>query len=708
MSNLRNIQFLRNSSVYADLAAAKAGLTAKVADLLDGSPIIGRYTYTDVSGETSVKTVIGIAHKGVSGESGVTFFESANDVADAIAKLQAEMDTTQAAVGLDADGEHIASSSHFTSAATTVEAEIAALSAALEALNYTKEVGESEVFSKVIETEGKISAETKNLTAVKLSGLSATADTKIAATDTLGDALAKLQGQIDSMDKNASAVDGQVVTTVEEADGKVTETKANVKDLQLGGYAKGAQTGAIESADTINVALSKIENTIGANKIDNTDSSINVTTASTGTTIDVNIKSGEKVLMKSGDAGLWTDIKISAVTPDNTTVKEQYALIASDGSTHLGTDIKIYKDSSLVSMELVSGGTAEAPKQYLRYTYIDASGVTQTTDVDVSLLLSENEFKSGVTVTAAGIVTGVVDGTSEEVIVDYANNTTANVLSVGADGFKVSNIQNAINAAVGKATTEVTLQDDTVAGTAVAVNEHVTLSSATADNGKVTYTIHTNDIASKKDLDDEVTRAKAAEAAFDAVIGSVKASGSESRTYTKSNTSYATGATVLADVQLLDAAINGLSGKTVTDFTSANNSIVATESTATDGTVTVDLATDASKISGLTAVADSDKGRAKISGVTATDSVQTAVDNLYKSIASEVEARKAAIAARTISGSNAITVTETADGDGFGSTVALKLDTTTVGTGDEHDGTNALTITSGGLFLSTNWECGTF
>ena len=40
---------------------------------------------------------------------------------------------------------------------------------------------------------------------------------------------------IQAMDKEASAVAGQVVTTVAETDGVVAETKANVKDLQLGG-----------------------------------------------------------------------------------------------------------------------------------------------------------------------------------------------------------------------------------------------------------------------------------------------------------------------------------------------------------------------------------------------------------------------------------------------------------------------------------------
>jgi len=153
-----------------------------------------------------------------------------------------------------------------------------------------------------------------------------------------------------------------------------------------------------------------------------------------------------------------------------------------------------------------------------------------------------------------------------------------------------------------------------------------------------------------------------------------------------------------------------ISGKTLTQVGSSNNSIEASTSLASDGTVKADVRTNASKISGLTAVADSDEGAAKISGVTSTDSVKKGIENLYKSLASEIAARKAAILARTVSSANkAITVTETANADGFSTTIALTLDTSTNGNGNEKVGNdNALTITNNGLFLSSNWNCGDF
>lgn len=729
MANLRNIQFLRSSTLYANLEAAKAALTAQVDNMRDGSPILGRYTFGE-GASAATKTLIGIAHVGLSGETGITFFESADDVAKAIAELQSEMDATQTAVGTDADGHHVQSSSHFTSAATTVEGEIAALAAALEALNYTKEVGESEVFSKVVETEGLVSAQTKNLTTVKLAGYAEGGDDsgKVAATDTLGEALGKLQGQINGMDKAASAVDGQVVTTITETDGKVSETKANVKDLQLGGYAKTNDTGDIASGDTVNVALSKLENKAAAITITNEDGSVNVTPTTGGTDINVNIKTGETVLAKDGDNGLYTNIRISGITPSSTTVKEEYALIGTNDS-QLGQTIKIYKDSSLVSITYITD-PSDDHYQNLEYVYIDASGNTQTEYVDMSTLVLEAEFASGVTVTDAGIVTGVVDSQSESVITGYSTSggdETAKVLSVGEGGFKVDNIQNAINAAVDRAQTTI----DTAVTSSDETKAHMTIAETVADDGSKSYKFTTTDIASEDALDAEVARAKSAETSIDSAVGLVKASGSESRSYTKTGTQCATGTTVLADIELIDAAIvdfSGqsetvseaindlddrvieLSGKSVTDFTSANGSIdIATAATA-NGTVTVDLGTDADQISGLTAVADITQGAAKVSGVTATDSVKTGIERLYASLKSEIDARKAAILARTISSTNGgITVTETPNADGFSTNIALTLDGTTQGTGYEKTGTdNALTITDSGLFLSTDWECGTF
>lgn len=141
------------------------------------------------------------------------------------------------------------------------------------------------------------------------------------------------------------------------------------------------------------------------------------------------------LVSESKDFITANDIKLSAVTPTSTTIKEEYALYNGDG-VQLGNSIKIYKDQSIVSITLEDNDGSGQTGQYLKYTYIDASGDTQSTYVNISSLLVEAEFKSGVTADSNGIVHGVVDSTSE------------NFLTVGADGFKLSGVQDAINSAV--------------------------------------------------------------------------------------------------------------------------------------------------------------------------------------------------------------------------------------------------------------------
>ena len=349
------------------------------------------------------------------------------------------------------------------------------------------------------------------------------------------------------MDKAADAVAGQVVTTVSEVDGVVSETKANVKDLQLGGYAKDTTaTGDIASTDTINAALSKLENKANAITIANADGSINVTTGATGTDINVNIKSGEKVLAKDGNAGLYTDldlVKITTGLPE--TVKERYQLLATDDS-QIGVNIDVPKDSHIVSINYITTGEHA---QNLEYVYIDASGQTQTTYVDMAELVLETEFASGVTVTDH-IAHGVVDPTSES------------FLTVGTDGFKVSGVQDAIDAKVNAL--DVT-GDTAVAGQYVAAIEQTDGVVAVKTRANVSEAVLTNYV---KGTDDSAV------AATDTVNQAVSKLENQ-----------------------IDAAKAAATTKVVEGTDAGNNMTITPTTSATDGSVTytVDLTDVASK-----------------------------------------------------------------------------------------------------------------
>jgi hypothetical protein len=77
-----------------------------------------------------------------------------------------------------------------------------------------------------------------------------------------------------------------------------------------------------------------------------------------------------------------------------------------------------------------------------------SSNDTDTTTIYIPLndVFTEYTAQNGIVITSDSVIEGVVDATSEQVYT--ATGTTATVLSVGADGFKVANIQAAIDNAV--------------------------------------------------------------------------------------------------------------------------------------------------------------------------------------------------------------------------------------------------------------------
>lgn len=327
------------------------------------------------------------------------------------------------------------------------------------------------------------SAQTKNVGEFTLAGYTGGTDTKIAASQKLNTALGNLQAQIDAMDKAADAKAGHVVTTVTEADGKITETKELLTNIVLSGY--NGDHGTVTSADTLGQAIDKIEDEIAAAvnavTVASSDNSITVTTGANGTDIAVNVKNNDPILSTEGGNGIFSTLNLVKITtglPE--TVKERYQL-QGIGGTQIGQDIDIAKDSHIVSITYISDPTNEH-YQDLEYVYIDASGNTQTTYVNMSNLVFESEFKSGVTATN-GIVHGVVDPQSET------------FLTVDADGFKLSGVQAAIDAAKASGKTEI---NTTVGGDAT--KTHLTITSGTAADGHTVYEFVLNDVASASAL----------------------------------------------------------------------------------------------------------------------------------------------------------------------------------------------------------------
>lgn len=663
-NNVQNVKFLRNGSVFTPSLdpvktareVALSAMEGQLNSLADGTAILGRYQETN----GIVKTLVGVAYIGDTKTLTVFDVDGAgsdvdNKIKAAIEALDAEktsLDGTNVQVKVtEVDGKITAVNITDNTVNSTDVSN--AITTAINSLDYTGVTTGTGVYvTNVTEADGVIAATTASLptvTAISEAGkpitavseslgvISATAGTinaehvnvsysAITATTVKG-ALAEIADEIDAMDKSADVVAGQVVTTVSESDGKVSETKANVKDLQLGGYAKSSSTGAIASTDTINEALSKLENKAAAITIANTDGSINVTTAATGTDINVNIKSGEHVLAKDGSAGVYTNIAISAATSEElsalgTNVQEAYKLVATDG-TKLGEFIKIYKDSSLVNLylghvdDLLSGTTSQSQEsassvvvpgsgsEALVWIVQLANGNYKLAAVDVESFLQESEFASGVTAdSATHIVHGVVDSASEK------DESNVAFLTVGADGFKISGIKNEID-------TKINALDATIGSTSVESGKHVAV-QVVEDAGKLTaLTVTENDIASAQGLADEITNRTTADTELSNRLGA----------------SVTTASTASAQLSALSGTSEDASG-----VTSVNGAKKYAQQYADEKVAAVVDALDAT-VSGETA-----DGKVNVK-VTEADGVITAVNVVGTDIASD-SALAAEIAAR--------------------------------------------------------------
>ena len=618
---VQSIQHLRNSGLTADKQAAIAALSASTLTARDGEIILNRYGSGD-----NVKTIFAINY--VPGNKteelghNVTIFDFDKEAMDAITERINTIEEHVTALSGDPQTS--------TSAETSVEGAKQYTDDKIATLDYSDSAVAGQYVSQVTETDGVIAVTRADLPTVA-----------------------------------AISEAGKPITAVSETAGAVSAAAGSINAE----FVNIADAGEVFSSSTVEAALKELDDKVEAAKsattVANADGSINVTTAASGTDINVNIKSGEHVLAKDGNAGLYTDIKLVKISTElPAEVKERYQLIATDNS-QIGANIDIYKDSSIVSITYITD-PADAHYQNLEYVYIDASGNTQTEYVDVSSLVLEAEFASGVTATNH-VVHGVVDPTSET------------FLTVGADGFKLAGVQGAINDAI--AALDVT-GDTAVAGQyvaaieetdgVVAVNTRANVSEAVLNN--YSKGSDATDVAATDTINQAISKlenqidAVQAEAAASKTI--VKLTGDAEETdhltiasamdISNSAITFTIGEKNIASKTDLDT----LSGKAVT-VVEMTGGTIATAATA-DGTKKITINTDGSQID----LTDYAKGT-DASAVAVGDSVNAAfgkLENQVDAVKNAISGLDATITAET---GYYINKVDEVDGKISGTTAAL-------------------------------------
>ena len=627
MANIYSLQLLRNGQLFTSYADAKNAILTSTTQ--DGVIKLARYTDSTASSVDSkyqtstVKTIFGI-YASWSGGTGWTIFDSYTEI---IADLQRQIDA------MGGDSGSIAEQ----------------IRAAINALNYDSyETGDSKVVTSVTETDGVVAAAGKNIANIKLADYTKGEDaSKVAATDTLGQALSKLEKQLEvvsantadvisGLDYSDSVVEGSYVSQVTETDGVIAVTRAELPTVATISEAGKPIVAVAETKGTISATAGTINaefvnvadagNVFTANTVEGVLSEIDAAYKAADAAIVDNASSSANTLAKletlineaTSEAKSYSikEITGSDLTNLGTNVREAYKLVDEDG-VQSGATIKIYKDQTL------SGASFSG--QELTLTYILADGSTTAVSVDMHDLIEQTEFASGVTWDAtASKVRGVVDSTSET------------FLTVGADGFKLSGVQAAINAASGDVKTKLDeLSGKTVTGVEMTGG---TAAIAAGDNGTKKLTINTDGSqikatgyakgtdasaivatdsinAALAKLENQVDAAKAAATKVqkDAAASHITLS---STTGTDGETIYTIGESDIASKTALDAeiaarkAVDGQNGDTYAKNTSAN--YISGATSLNDADVKLDTA--------LKTVADSAN-----SAQTEIDAIETAV-----------------------------------------------------------------------------------
>lgn len=390
-----------------------------------------------------------------------------------------------------------------------------------------------------------------------------------------GSVAKSVKDAIEALDVAQVGGTGKVITTVSETDGKISATATDLKAANVA-YDKTADK-VIAKATNVSAAIKELDAKVAANKdAELTYQTVKLTAEEVTALADANVKEAYKVV---------------SVNKEGT-------------KTTVGDIIKIYKDSSLKSIDYVKVDDKSKKGQFLKYVYTLADGTEKTVYVDMSELVDQAEVEKG------------IQAINGKLSIKLAEGNEANFLTVDANGLKLSGVQTAIDTAknevqnslnaeitrakaaekanadaikvlngaetvtgsvakavadakkellgdaaaeyntLGKLEDKIQALDDkaTKAHTEVVAKAegHVRVAVANSTDGthKV-VTISENDIASAAALTAEINRAKAAEDKIEASVG-LATDGS----HVKTNGNYTSGATtVVGEIAALDRQV---------------------------------------------------------------------------------------------------------------------------------------------------------
>lgn len=199
---------------------------------------------------------------------------------------------------------------------------------------------------------------------------------------------------------------GKFIQSVKEENGVIAAVEADLTAAAVA-YDKTADK-VIAKATNVSAAIKELDAKVAANK----DAELTYKT----------VKLTAEEVNHLGDANVKEAYKVVSVNKEGT-------------KTTVGDIIKIYKDSSLKSIDYVKVDDKSKKGQFLKYVYTLENGTEKTVYVDMSELVDQAEVENG------------IQAVGGKLSIKLAEGNEAGFLTVDANGLKLSGVQTAIDAA---------------------------------------------------------------------------------------------------------------------------------------------------------------------------------------------------------------------------------------------------------------------
>lgn len=208
---------------------------------------------------------------------------------------------------------------------------------------------------------------------------------------------------INGLNAEIKGGDGKFIQSVKEENGIIDAVEADLTAAAVAYTNTGDKV--IAKATDVSAAIKELDAKVAANK----DAELTYKT----------VKLTAEEVTKLSDANVKEAYKVVSVNKEGT-------------ETTVGDIIKIYKDSSLVSIDYTEVDDKKNKGQFLKYVYTLADGTEKTVYVDMSKLVDQAEVENGIQ---------AVDG---KLSIKIAEGNEADFLTVDGNGLKLSGVKTAI------------------------------------------------------------------------------------------------------------------------------------------------------------------------------------------------------------------------------------------------------------------------